>query len=167
VTMLSIFTASTRPSVFTGSPVNGSSNWVGRCTVGVGEGDGVGVGRGGGAACGLIGAAEPASAAISATATTTAAAPPLAIIHGCDASRRTLRLIAGTAPRLLGMSKGYVGISAESDQNRYIERTLVPPGFDTTTADGGEDAPSLARLEVDEFSAIDGATNGRRLASPP
>jgi hypothetical protein len=40
------------------------------------------------------------------------------------------------------MSKGYVGISAESDQNRYIERTLVPPDFDTTTAVGGDDGPS-------------------------
>src|SRR5580698_2103435 len=149
--MLSIFTASTRPSDLTGSPVNGSTNWVGRCTVGVGEGEGVGVGRGGGVARGLVGAAEPASAAISATATTTAAAPPPKVIQGCDFSRRTLRLIARTAPRLLGMSKGYVGIRAEPDQNRYIERTLVPPHFaTTTTADGGEDDPSLAPLEVEE-----------------
>jgi hypothetical protein len=65
------------------------------------------------------------------------------------------------------MSKGYVGISAESDQNRYIERTLVPPDFDTTTSVDGEDGPSPAPLEVEEFSTTDGATNGRRLASPP
>jgi hypothetical protein len=66
------------------------------------------------------------------------------------------------------MSKGYVGIRAEPDQNRYIERTLVPPHFaTTTTADGGEDDPSLAPLEVEEFSTADGATNGRRLTSPP
>jgi hypothetical protein len=71
---------------------------------------------------------------------------------------------------LTSYRKGYAVISAESDQNRYVERTLVPPGFDTTTtttADGGEDAPSCAPLKVEEFSATDGATNGRPVTSPP